>query len=78
MVSPVSPLEGAPNSNSVMQQQSSIVAPSAGSVRCSCVRAIRSLKPGGRRVGLTRNNGARVDQETGRASITGAGLKLRF
>jgi len=37
MVSPVSPLGGAPSSSSAMRQQSSIVAPSGGSLTASSI-----------------------------------------
>lgn len=60
MVSPVSPLGGAPSSRSAMRQQSSIVAPSGGKLD-GLDRAYRK-RSGVVDVGLTRNNGARVDQ----------------
>src|SRR5262249_22474967 len=61
MVSPVSPLGGAPSSNSAMRQQSSIVAPHGGKFDELLDRASGNGKGVGD-LGLTRNNGARVDQ----------------
>jgi hypothetical protein len=61
MVRPVSPLGGAPSSSSAMRQQSSIVAPSGGSLTASAIARPGSAK-GSATLGLTRNNSARVDQ----------------
>src|SRR5436853_6043990 len=60
MVSPESPLGGPPSSNSAMRQQSSIVAPSGGSVM-RLAGALRNLGWVGE-IGLAPDNGARVDQ----------------
>jgi hypothetical protein len=47
MVSPVSPLGGAPSSNSAMRQQSSIVAPHGGSLTASTIARLTGVTEGG-------------------------------
>src|SRR5688500_1495621 len=72
MVSPVSPLGGAPSSNSAMRQQSSIVAASGGSVMTSTLASAGSETLGSRATTAPMLIKGRM------AFTTGAGLRLIF